>query len=788
MVGLISTLCSSLPALASHIVGGNLVLAPKGGGLYTVCVVLYYDANSSDPNAEQNELTVSFFRKKDHVRLDDLSLKRISKAPLAFSNPGCAQARNLKLNVVKFAADIRLDPARYNDAGGYYLSWERCCRSGDVGNLQRAGTSSLVLYAEFPPVSVGNSSPVFRPANGEILCLNTPYQFESGASDSDGDELRYRLETPFNSTRPPYGIDPLAPSTAGPYPKSEWASGFSSANAVPGNPALQLDSRTGSLRITPTKTGLFVYRVVVEEYRNDRKIGEVHRDYQLLVMDCSSENPPPVALTEALYPPGTSIVQSDTLIEVGICQGDTLALRAEQDSRWRYQWQRNGSNLDNATGPAITITQEGVYTVVKTFADRCANSRVLGEKFEVKYRLPDQVQITPGPKASMCEGTPLDLSLNVDGAGWTFQWKKDGTLLNGSTQISLTGVREAGLYTVHATNNATGCVATDTVSVSLGARPEARIITPAASLCEGDSLLLRANEGPHFVYTWFRNSTPLSPTGPSNRVREAGLYVVEVRDTVSGCERRSEALQIAVNPVPGVLFDSIPPLCGQGGARLSLSATPAGGVFSGKGIEGTIFDARVAGLGNHSVTYTYSTPSGCSSVRTRTVQVVAAPRVQLGLRKAILQGDSILLRSSVTAGASYQWSPPEGLSSTTVAEPIASPVETTTYRLRVSTASGCYSENEVTVDVFPALKIPNGFTPNGDGANDLWTLENGEAYPDCEVSVFNRWGNRVFHSVGLGKEWDGKLDNQDLPAATYYYVIKPHPSLPVRSGSISLFR
>ncbi|MFB9294493.1 gliding motility-associated C-terminal domain-containing protein [Persicitalea jodogahamensis] len=789
--GWVAAISVLAPVQAAHVIGGNITISPRNNltGVYDVCVTLYYDANSSDPNAEQSEITVSFFRKFDNARLSDLRLKQTSKQPLPFTNPGCAASRNLKINVVQFCAETRLPLSEYAHQDGYYVSWERCCRSADVRNLKGAGTSSLVLYAEFPPVSTANHSPVFGAANGEILCRNTAYTFESGATDPDGDELRYRLDTPFSSTRPPYGIDPLAPSTAGPYPKSEWANGFGTANPVPSQPAFSLDPKTGTIRLTPTETGLFVYRVVVEEYRGGRKLGESHRDYQLLVIDCNTDNPPPVAIEDALLPPGATIAEGDSLIDVGICRGDTIQLKAESNPQFAYQWQRDGVNLKNASGPAITITQEGVYSVVKTFADRCGNASTLGEKFGVKYRLQEKVNITPGPKASVCEGTPLDLTVNIGGAGWSFRWQKDGKALPGATFNTLSGVTEAGVYIVKAANIVTQCVSSDTVTVRLNTRPPASITAPAREVCQGDSVVLQTNAGKSFTYVWYQAQTPqTNPIGPINLVKQSGLYSVEVRDTTTGCSRRSDTLRITVKPAPEVLFDSIPSLCGQADAKLSLSATPTGGIFSGKGVSGNTFDANQAGLGSHPVVYTYKAPNGCTATATQTARVTSAPRAFLGNNKVIVRGDSLQLRSSVTDGATYEWSPPLGLSNPNVAQPTASPTQTTTYRLRVSMANGCFSESEIVIEVLPPVKIPNGFTPNGDGTNDTWEIENSAAYLDCEVEIFNRWGNRVFSSKGYDKDWGGQFNNEDLPAATYYYVIKLHPDLPVKSGSVTIFR
>ncbi|MBS1565946.1 MAG: gliding motility-associated C-terminal domain-containing protein, partial [Bacteroidetes bacterium] len=69
------------------------------------------------------------------------------------------------------------------------------------------------------------------------------------------------------------------------------------------------------------------------------------------------------------------------------------------------------------------------------------------------------------------------------------------------------------------------------------------------------------------------------------------------------------------------------------------------------------------------------------------------------------------------------------------------------------------------------IKIPNAFSPNGDGINDRWEIEALKQFPDCTVTVFNRWGQEVFKSQGYQRPWDGSFKGQALPLATYYYVI-----------------
>ncbi len=69
--------------------------------------------------------------------------------------------------------------------------------------------------------------------------------------------------------------------------------------------------------------------------------------------------------------------------------------------------------------------------------------------------------------------------------------------------------------------------------------------------------------------------------------------------------------------------------------------------------------------------------------------------------------------------------------------------------------------------------MPNTFTPNNDGINDTWIIQNLADYPNVRVQVFNRYGQTVFESKGYTKPWDGTMNGKSLPFGTYYYVIEP---------------
>ncbi len=87
-----------------------------------------------------------------------------------------------------------------------------------------------------------------------------------------------------------------------------------------------------------------------------------------------------------------------------------------------------------------------------------------------------------------------------------------------------------------------------------------------------------------------------------------------------------------------------------------------------------------------------------------------------------------------------------------------------------------------------SLSIPNTFTPNGDGINDTWEIKYLDYYPKSTVNIFNRWGQKLYSSVGYSIPWDGKYNGQVLPVGTYYYMIDPKNGQPVISGWVAIIR
>jgi gliding motility-associated-like protein len=149
-------------------------------------------------------------------------------------------------------------------------------------------------------------------------------------------------------------------------------------------------------------------------------------------------------------------------------------------------------------------------------------------------------------------------------------------------------------------------------------------------------------------------------------------------------------------------------------------------------------------------------------------------------RDTTICGGKVLLGADNTvAGVSYSWSPTEGVINPNAAQTYASPQTTTTYTLTVINDSmkGCrcpdsISTDVVTIDVCPEnLFIPNAFSPNGDGQNDI-LLAKGINIETFYMAIYDRWGNEVFETYNINIGWDGTYKSQPENTGTYVYYAK----------------
>jgi len=298
---LFTALCLSFicnKSLATHIVGGEFEMIHRNGFNYTFNLIIYFDDVNGTQLILSTELAASatILRKSDNTRIRNINLFRTDVSYVSYTNIDCT-IESLRTRRLFYTVDVFLDPEIFNEPEGYYISWERCCRNNFITNIQLPfdNTVGQTFYLEFPPVvdengdPFVNSSPILFPPLSDYACVGQFYYVDFAGSDADGDSIVYSMEDPLDSTTDMATVQYSAP---GPYPIVPWIPGVGTDNQIPGNPSLNVSDK-GFLTVTPAYAGLFVFSVKAEEFRDGKKIGEVRRDFQMLVIDCPNPGSPP---------------------------------------------------------------------------------------------------------------------------------------------------------------------------------------------------------------------------------------------------------------------------------------------------------------------------------------------------------------------------------------------------------------------------------------------------------------------------------------------------------------
>jgi gliding motility-associated-like protein len=129
-----------------------------------------------------------------------------------------------------------------------------------------------------------------------------------------------------------------------------------------------------------------------------------------------------------------------------------------------------------------------------------------------------------------------------------------------------------------------------------------------------------------------------------------------------------------------------------------------------------------------------------------------------------------------SGGVKYSWAPAINISNPNVPNPIVYPTVNTFYKATVTASNGCIEKDSILVAtnlVSDAhFYIPSAFTPNGDGKNDCFGVKYWANAAEFELSVYNRFGVKIFYSKNLQDCWDGSYNKENQPSGTYVYTIK----------------
>jgi gliding motility-associated-like protein len=216
-----------------------------------------------------------------------------------------------------------------------------------------------------------------------------------------------------------------------------------------------------------------------------------------------------------------------------------------------------------------------------------------------------------------------------------------------------------------------------------------------------------------------------------------------------------------------------------GDTESSLTAKPTVSTTANRNVAGTYALVPANGVANN---YSFVYVNG-----TLTINALPSANIVSNKGTEISKGETAILTAS--GGTSYSWSTASGIiSGQNTAILTVRPAQTTTYTVRVTNASGCSSVASITIKVNEDYKIVanNILTPNGDGVNDTWIVQNIDMYPSNEVRIFDRNGRLMYNKKGYDNSWNGTIGGNELAEGTYYYIITYGPDKLVQKGFITI--
>ena len=180
------------------------------------------------------------------------------------------------------------------------------------------------------------------------------------------------------------------------------------------------------------------------------------------------------------------------------------------------------------------------------------------------------------------------------------------------------------------------------------------------------------------------------------------------------------------------------------------------------------------------------------------ITVYPVPKIEVGQIYYASSGQGVLLNPIISGDIqSFHWTPGNSLSDSTIRNPVANPTHNTDYLLKIISVDGCEAQGKVSVKVSSALKIPNAFSPNNDGVNDIFNIVGGTNGSRIDqFTIFNRWGQAVFTAQNKTPNnnsggWDGYFQGKAAPEGAYVYFIQlslPDGTKEIHKGTLILIR
>jgi gliding motility-associated-like protein len=713
---------------AKHIIGGEIVYKSTGIGKYALELRMYRDCQSKG-GAEYDLDAITYLGiytvnalNGQHRFVKFITAASSTKASTVSpdDNPCLILPPNVCVEQKTYFFETSLPVIDET----YYISYQRCCRNETITNIRTPGDVGATYTIEITGESqkTQNNSPIFKKFPPIVICAGEDVNFDHSASDKENDQLVYEFCSPLigggkggsDNTTPASagercdGVRPLPPCLP-PYNTVSFTTGYSPTNPLNGDPIVTINSTTGKITGIPKIQGQYVVGVCVSEYRNGKLLSRLRRDFQFNVAQCE--------------PAVFAKIKSDLVVlgkkqfVITACGDSTVIFKNESTlERYiqEYRWEFN------------------IKGVKKTY-----NTRDITVAFPDTGLFKGLMIVNPGLK---CSDTAVINARIYPKSDADFKFAYD-TCIAGPVQF------------------------TD-LSKSRG---NVKFKTWQWTFADKDTSRLQS---------------------PAHLYKKPGIFNVKLIATdVNGC-KGEKTKPVKWQPVPPLVV--IEPSSANGCAPLEVyfknlsspidSTYKIDWTFGDEGKGNKISPTHLyAKEGNFDVSVNITSPIGCKTSRSYSQLIKVLPSAKADftfLPEKVTTLNPIVTFTDQSKGtvASWSWFFGEKGGIANQQNPTYTFRDTGLHviMLRITHPSGCIDTLTKRIDVTPVafIYMPNAFTPNADGINDVF-IGRGimDGARDYNFTIWNRWGEKVFGTNNPNEGWNGKNFGSVMQAGMYVYLI-----------------
>ena len=471
-----------------------------------------------------------------------------------------------------------------------------------------------------------------------------------------------------------------------------------------------------------------------------------------------------------------------------ICLGESVVLNEGFDPSATYNWTSTDPDFVPTSTPQPVVSPKQTTTYFVKADNGCVSDKQV-------TIVVSSATLAVSNDTSICKNFNANLIATGSAPG-TYEWS-DGQ----SGASVLVSPAQTTTYTVTYTYG-DGCILTDNITVTIQGVGPAIEFPADNELCAGESVVLNSIDTPGATYSWVSNPPGFTSTEavpPAVTPAQTTQYTITA--SLDNCTT-TETVNIIVYNATLTLPPDIT-ICRGEPLELVANGSLSGEYLWSTGDTTAIIEPMPTQNTTYELTYIYG--DGCVledevkvSVKDNfSLKIISDPdtnRVNVGDPLNLM---GIIAPSQNLSGFQFQWleNGQTNIGNTESIDVAPSTNDSTiTYTLIAVAPNGCTQQEQVIITVVqPLAIIPNAFTPNRDGVNDVFRLKllQGAAVV-LSMEIYDRWGKLVFESVDPAPEWDGNIDGKEAASDVYVYVIRWQRSdgalQPPKIGSIALLR